>query len=298
MNELSLKVLKVLGDDKFLVETSRVCTGVEKEMTPQIIEKNIEVLLRDRHWSVFDHALVSYTIHAPIFVARQWMRHQQYYMEQSLMYTSDVELFEDGAFSKGFSAIKGGQYWYDPIKEYEELLAHNVAKEDARRLLPMETMTTVQCTATLRTLLHMVGLRLDSHAQAETRELAGLLLENLDVLFPATVKAYLKWEYQSFSIDIDTIKELVEVLEAYGQEGYSDGVGRFVANAKRRVQVVGGITAFLRQRRDESDGNSSEDGGVKVDDSEKTEEDGGNTQKRETTCDASQLKFEFDEMDT
>ena len=81
-NELKIKYIGHLGSDKDVVLTSRVCTAIDKELNSASIRRNIENLMRDGHWSCFEHQFISYMIEVPIYVARQWMRHQQKYMEK------------------------------------------------------------------------------------------------------------------------------------------------------------------------------------------------------------------------
>jgi len=263
-NIMKLEYINHLGSDTSLVQISRVCTGNNGGLTKEKVAKNLSNLVRDKHWSVFDHAKIQYRIEAPIYVARQWMRHDAAYMEKSLRYTKNPKLqpFTHGikpygSLSDYMDNIGGYDFGCDPLWAYDELLDRDFKPEDARRVLPLETLTTIVITTSLRDAFFLISQRLDSHAQGETRELAEMLLKLLKELFPLATLAYLEWEYGSFSIsvyELDTLLEFMDGGNAPDKETY-DVLRRFMYNAEKRIKSVEREANRIKQQRKDPEGN-------------------------------------------
>jgi len=227
-NKLKIEYIEHLGSDIDVVSTSRVCTGLEfKKITN--VKNNIRSLIRNGHWSVFDHQYIKYMIECPIYVARQWMRHQQAYMEKSLRYTTDVSLYSGGTSSGEQSLV-----------DYQIALEAGTPPEDARGCLPLETMTRVQCTVSLRTALHMLNLRMDKHAQAETQHLAELFYVLLREYFPVSVEVFLEYIYQDFRTSVTDLRDIIYFMKKGALLGDSSypAIRRFIENAEARIETV------------------------------------------------------------
>jgi len=238
-NNMNLNYINHLGSDHILVNISRTCTGKHSKLTQEKVAKLLSNLVRDRHWSVFDHATIQYRIEAPIYVARQWMRHQAAYMERSLRYTKQPKLNElDGYL----------------LNTYHNELAKGTKPEDARKAAPLDTLTEVVITTSLRDAFFLISQRLDSHAQKETRELAGMLLKVLKMLFPLATLAYLEWEYQSFSVSVYELEAIVNYMNTgnIDEETYPSVRG-FIDNAKKRIKSVGREAEALKEPRQDSE---------------------------------------------
>lgn len=93
---------------------------------------------------------------------------------------------------------KVGQY--DARKMYEERLAFGVAREQARKDLPLSTMTEAYWKCDLHNILHFLGLRMDSHAQKEIREYANRIGEIVAALFPVTWQAFKDFRLEGMSL--------------------------------------------------------------------------------------------------
>lgn len=223
---INVKYIDHMGSDERVVQTSRVCTNSQLKDANTI--KNVNALMRMGHWSAFEQCYLSYEIEVPIFVARQWMRHHQNYMEKSLRYTVATKGYpRDAIFNQ------------DVFTEYQDLMDMGIAREDARRVLPLDTMTTIQCTVNLRTALNMIGLRMDSHAQEETQTLATYFYYLLKEYFPISVEAYLNYCYQDFNTHINDLAQVVYQLKRVVDDGQDNAcLRRFIENGEKRIRTV------------------------------------------------------------
>ena len=75
---------------------------------------------------------------------------------------------------------------------YNELLSNDVARECARMVLPMATSTTIYMTGSVRSWIHLINIREDSHAQKEAQEIAGEMKSIFIQELPIISKA-LEW---------------------------------------------------------------------------------------------------------
>jgi thymidylate synthase (FAD) len=156
-------------------------------------QKLIAYLAKHNHWTPFAHAFLSFRIKAPIFVARQLVKHQVglAWNEVSRRYVDDEPefYFPDVWRGKPVNAKQGSDGEVDDptIRDdveallsevallYGGLLNIGVAPEQARMVLPQNTMTEWIWSGSLAAFARVCKLRLDPHAQAETREVAQLI---------------------------------------------------------------------------------------------------------------------------
>ena len=151
-----------MGDDKSIVEAARVSFNNDKiEYEKNRDEKLISYLLKNKHSSPFEHVVFKFHVNAPLFVARQWMRHRTFsYNEISRRYTSEnLEFYipkyyrKQSADNKQASDGKVEENWSTVLDEevrihieksvslYEEMINKGVAREQSRIVLP-QTMYT------------------------------------------------------------------------------------------------------------------------------------------------------------
>jgi thymidylate synthase (FAD) len=111
---------------------------------------------------------------------------------------------------------------------YQERLAFGVAKEVARKDLPLSTFTEVYWKIDLHNLLHFLALRMDAHAQQEIREYATVIGEQIVAkLFPVTWEAFLDYRFHAMQLtrlDIDVIHRITTMAaDAFDTEGALGG---------------------------------------------------------------------------
>jgi len=200
-----------MGNDLTVANAARVSFGKTSEMEddpwgpPKLKEKDdklIRYLAKHKHISPFGHCFASFHVKAPIFVARQLVKHKFLrWNEISRRYVDDEpELYTPYAW-RGRSADKKqgsegvvnvgdwGSSGWAALKAYKDLLAHGVAPEQARMELPQSTMTEWYWSGSLDAFADMCRLRCASDTQAETQEVAWDISEKMKELFPVSWEA-------------------------------------------------------------------------------------------------------------
>lgn len=167
-------------------------------------EKLINYLAEHNHWSPFAHAFLSFRIKAPIFVARQLVKHQVglAWNEVSRRYVDDEpEFYMPEVWRKRAENVKQGSsdeavdygtladYYDTCLFQYNDLLEMGVAPEQARMVLPLSTMTEWIWSGSLMAFVRVCKLRLDPHAQKETRDVVEIIAEYVKQQFPVSYEA-------------------------------------------------------------------------------------------------------------
>ena len=200
---IEVKYIDHMGSDLSVVNAARVSFGKKSEWMPRIHygeqlvlkpkdAKLIRYLAKHQHKSPFNHTFVTFHVKAPVFVARQLVKHE--YMpwnEISRRYVDDPPEFFKPDYWRGRSEnVKQGSsgevksnanvaYQYHKIEGlYKQLLDEGVCPEQARMILPQSMMTEWYWSGTLFSFSKMCGLRLKEDTQAETRRVA----EQIDVV--------------------------------------------------------------------------------------------------------------------
>lgn len=205
-----------LGGDVNVVNAARVSFAKEvKEFDLEKDTKLINYLAKYNHWSPLAHTSISIRVKAPIFMARQFVKHQigLVWNEESRRYIDDTPEFymplqwrgkPDNAKqgSSGVVDIKPVGHMGFAVGPYEatefalvtykSLLDQNVAPEQARMVLPQNTMTNWIWTGSLVAFARICKLRLDSHAQKEAQELAQLINDVVAPLYPVSWAALME----------------------------------------------------------------------------------------------------------
>lgn len=183
-----------MGSDLSVVNAARVSFHKESEVFTEQDGKLINYLAKHGHWTPFGHAFLSVRIKAPIFVARQLVKHQVglCWNEVSRRYVSDEPEFWFPKVWRGAPVnAKQGSTGILEDKQQEEcldglnfsvkscldvynyMIEDGVAPEQARMVLPLNTHTEWIWSGSLAAFARVCKLRLDPHAQAETREIAS-----------------------------------------------------------------------------------------------------------------------------
>lgn len=217
----TLSLVRVSGSDVDVVNAARVSHGKFVTEISEYDIKLIRFLMRHRHTSPFEHNQLSFRVKAPLFVARQWMRHRMNsYNEISYRYVkaplefyippkwrsqdtknkqASVGSFDNEDFKKQYvTAIKKS------IQTYEYLLENGLCRELARGLLPLCTYTQFIYTCNLHSLMHFMRLRLDAGAQFEIRQYAKRLLQLALPHFSVSLQEWKDMYVPELELDIDT----------------------------------------------------------------------------------------------
>ena len=166
-------------------------------------EKLINYLAKHGHWTPFGHGSLQFHIKAPVFVARQLVKHQVglVWNELSRRYVdTEVEFYEPKEWRLAAENKKQGssketiaynvQSTYHWCKEtYENMLRSGIAPEMARMVLPQSMMTEWYWSGTLMAFARVCNLRCKEDVQLETQMVANEIDELAETVFPTSWKA-------------------------------------------------------------------------------------------------------------
>jgi len=219
MTQIEVTYIDHMGSDLSVVNAARVSFGKKSEalgtsgvegrpMTPILNDPDkrlIKYLAKHKHMSPFGHAFASFHVKAPIFVARQLVKHKFLrWNEISRRYVDDEPEFYVPDQWRGRSADKkqGSDGVVEGIDstvveslvkcakhDYNYLLAKGVSPEQARMVLPQSTMTEWYWSGSLDAFADMCNLRRKEDTQYETRLVANSISMDMKGLFPASWKA-------------------------------------------------------------------------------------------------------------
>jgi len=204
--QMAVDLVDFCGSDQMFLAAARVSTSTHEATTTK--ERDLKLaryLLKHGHTSPFEHAFTTYRIKAPIFSARQIMRHRTFsyneisrrYTEENIQFYVPKELFlQDQKRLQCSSAHLANQEHIEKLKDfydqalnvYERLIEQGVSREQARYVLPMSTMTTFYMSGNFHNWIKFLKLRCDEHTQYETRLIAGAIRQSLKVLYPDTMQ--------------------------------------------------------------------------------------------------------------
>jgi thymidylate synthase (FAD) len=205
---MELTYIDHMGSDLETVNDARVSFNKKSTELGSRDEKLISYLAIHDHWTPFAHQQLKIRAKVPIFLARQWFKHQigAVYNEVSRRYVdTEVELWHPEAWrSRPNASIKqgSGEPLIDqngPQEAYQELLAqslmtyHNlldqgVCPEQARAVLPQSMMTEFIVTGSLVYWSRLYQLRKDSTAQEEWLTITSELDKIVRNKFPISWK--------------------------------------------------------------------------------------------------------------
>jgi thymidylate synthase (FAD) len=223
MSNIKATLMDHMGSDLTVVNAARVSFGKEshavawadydyenKARCGDLIaildpkdQKLIRYLAKHNHISPFGHCFASFHVKAPIFVARQLVKHsflrwnevsRRYVDDEPEFYTPDTwrgRSADKKQGSEGVVESNANMLYYNTMSLglYNQLLDEGVAPEMARMTLPQSTMTEWWWSGSLDAFARMCNLRLPSDTQYETRVVAEQVSKVLGDLFPVSWEA-------------------------------------------------------------------------------------------------------------
>ena len=201
-----------MGNDLTVVNAARVSFGKESEWDYEESDaysfkqhmkdkdkKLIKYLAKHKHISPFGHCFASFHIKAPVFVARQLVKHKFLrWNEISRRYTTEnIEFYEPDEWrgrsadkKQGSEGVVDVGDWGDTnwacLKAYKDLLNQGVCPEQARMVLPQSMMTEWYWSGSLDAFADMCNLRCKSDTQYETQLVAWDIYYQMKDLFPVS----------------------------------------------------------------------------------------------------------------
>lgn len=230
LNDGFIRLIDWMGDDSSIVQAARVSYG---EGTKKISEDRalIRYLMRHRHTTPFEMCELKLHVRVPMDVWRQWIRHRTASVnEYSTRYSIAIDSAkttepdewrwqskDNRQGSKGAIDTKTGKKLSARESElhatcrevYQERLDCGVAREQARKDLPLSTYTEAYWKIDLHNLLHFLSLRMESHAQYEIRQYANVIGHQIvSKWVPLTWEAFLDYRLNAMSLSETEIKFL------------------------------------------------------------------------------------------
>ncbi len=195
-----VRVVDYMGSDSSIVQAARVSYGAG---TKRVREDRalIRYLLRHAHTTPFEMCDVKLHVRVPMDIWRQWIRHRTASVnEYSTRYSVAIDSAQRTSADEWRMQSTGNRQGSDGLLDgelgqmltsqeaelhrlsrevYEHRLEMGVAREQARKDLPLSTYTEAYWKTNLHNLLHFLALRIDDHAQYEIREYARTIGEEI-----------------------------------------------------------------------------------------------------------------------
>lgn len=205
LSNMKVELIDYMGSDMMVANAARVSFNKHKETFDEKDEKLIEYLAKHNHWTPFAHPQITLRMKAPISIRTQCFKHKVGFTENevSRRYVSDKPKFfmpewreapTNGAKQGSGKVIKDSSFismdyedfCSSAITLYESLLDSGVAPEQARFVLPQGMITEWYWTGSLSSFARFYKQRSYSGAQSEIRELAEMVKEEIEPLFPVS----------------------------------------------------------------------------------------------------------------
>jgi len=228
-----VRVIDYLGSDASIVQAARVSYG---EGTKQLHEDRglVRYLMRNLHTTPFEMCELKLHVRVPMDCWRQWIRHRTANVnEYSTRYSIAIDAaqhtksnewrLQSGSNRQGsmnFFPIEEGEKLSNEEREfhlrsreiYDSRILSGVAREQARKDLPLSTYTEAYWKIDLHNLLHFLVLRMDSHAQAEIRQYANVIgYEIVAKWCPIAWEAFVDYRVNSINLTDPEISILAQI---------------------------------------------------------------------------------------
>ena len=205
----SAKLIWVTPDATALIGKIARVSNPSNEDNPNV-EKLIKYLIKHKHWSPFEMASMCVEIHTTRAISAQILRHRSFtFQEFSQRYAIPTDTFPTvlpdlrrqdeknrqnsidnlPAETVGYFQQRIDDHFRESVQLYESMLHSGVAKECARSVLPLNTVTRLYMAGTLRSWLHYIDLRGDNGTQKEHMAIARSIGEIFDAEFPLISRA-------------------------------------------------------------------------------------------------------------
>ena len=243
LDEGFIRIIDYMGGDNSITQAARISYGNGTKSVSQDTAL-IDFLLRHRHTSPFEMCEIKLHIRAPIFIARQWLRHRtanvnelsaRYSVIKKGFYIPDEDEIkqqcQNNKQSKG-EKIEGTnpQSIVDQIKStcnssfdnYNQLIDKGLARELCRSVLPQNTYTEFYWKIDLHNLLHFLSLRTKEGAQYEIREYANIILNKIVKIWtPMVYSAFVNHRMESVTFSGKSMEQIKHLMD-------KDKVERFI----------------------------------------------------------------------
>lgn len=274
-NDGHVTYLEHLGSDSGIASDARVsykgCDALE--MSDEEFSKDeslIRTLLRSSHSSPFEGTLIKWMMRIPMDVWRQFVRHRTmryaHVNEYSTRYKNAVDSTlttkpsewrlqakDNKQGSSGFLDEEIGHSLSEDERDihqqcliiYKDRISKGVAREQARKDLPLSTYTEVVVSCDVWNLMHFFMLRRKPDAQLEIRQVADCLYENIfRPLFPATAQAFEDYKFNAVTLSALDIKVLLESRE-YVSPDWASLAAMLIPSKREQAECLSKLKTIL-----------------------------------------------------
>ena len=229
-----VRLIDYMGNDSAIIQAARVSYGAGTKHIQE--DRNlIRYLMRHWHTTPFEMCELKLHIRAPMDVWRQWIRHRTASVnEYSTRYSVAIDAAqrtdpcawrlqsnENRQGSNGFLSRDEGEAFSaaeariqtEARSVYEARLTGGIAREQARKDLPLSTYTEAYWKIDLHNLLHFLQLRMDKTAQSEIRTYATIIGESIVAKWvPLAWEAFVDYRQKSLilsRIELEVVASLI-----------------------------------------------------------------------------------------
>lgn len=234
----TVELIKTNANDEDVAYAAWVSNfgSAARERDTSNIGKLIDFLYSNLHMSPFEHGSYTFFVDTSLFVAREFMRHRTFsYNETSGRYKELEPRFYIPREGRPLVQVGSpGKYTFDSgtVEQYEAVahlhkglfgkswiayqnqLSMGIAKEVARNVLPLATMTQFYATCNPRNLMQFLSLRNDDHALDEIRAVAEAMEHIFASTMPLTYNVYVReresWRKLKELLQDFTVDEIVD----------------------------------------------------------------------------------------
>ena len=246
-----VRLVDSMGTDSRIVQSARVSYADGTKSVRQ--DKGlIDFLTRHKHTSPLEQVEFTFHIKLPLFVMAQLVRHRtsslnqmsaRYSIMRDEFYIPSQVRSQDENNKQGslFGGVEGENELIKLFEEnaerayrdYENLLDSGVAREMARMVLPQNLYTEVYWKQDLHNLLHLLRLRMDSHAQWEIQQYAEAMYQLVKEITPWAIESWEEHTLESISLG-KTERQILKELASSGMtvSNLKEIVNRFVEEGK------------------------------------------------------------------
>lgn len=254
-----VRVVDYMGDDSAIVQAARVSYGKgTKKLTED--EGLIRYLMRHAHTTPTEMCEIKFHVKVPMDCWRQWIRHRmastneystrysvaiddkqetppdQWRLQSAVNKQGSIGVlteWPDGKPITGWESKTPGEYLTNCERQlhlistevYDERLKFGVAKEVARKDLPLSTYTEAYWKIDLHNLLHFLSLRMDKHAQLEIRLFANAIGSIVEKWCPITWQAFNDYHFRRDALLLSARDKAI--IRSLGTEEFLSLAGKF-----------------------------------------------------------------------
>ena len=265
LNDGFLRLVDYMGSDESIVQAARVSYGKGTKKVSEDIGL-IRYLMRHRHTTPFEMCEFKFHVRVPMDCWRQWIRHRTASVnEYSTRYSEAIDSAQQTAPEKWRKqssnnkmgsgelfgpaegkelSIEERQFLNQARSLYESRVAKGMAREQARKDLPLSTYTEAYWKIDLHNLFHFLGLRLDSHAQYEIRVYAQAIAKILKDAVPMAYQAFEDYRLQAIGFSGPELKILNSYLWPMNQKAATEIALAVFQNKRETEEFIQKLSRF------------------------------------------------------